>query len=106
MARRHQETRITLGEKPLDKGIAKHQMLRAQTFCQAVVRYFDTPGSVCHRWTADEHARVVFLHGPAAERHHRGELLHFPHLATGSTPAAGFAVSPERHSGTKSRPSC
>ncbi|GFP51996.1 hypothetical protein TASIC1_0001014800 [Trichoderma asperellum] len=29
-----------------------------------------------------------------------------PHLATGNTPAAGFAVSPERHSGTKSRPGC
>lgn len=34
------------------------------------------------------------------------ESFSIPPIATGTTPAAGFAVSPERHSGTKSRPGC
>lgn len=53
-----------------------HQMLRALTLCQAVVCYFDIPDQSTK--AADEHPRMVFLHGPAAERHHRGEHLHVP----------------------------
>lgn len=34
------------------------------------------------------------------------ESFSIPPIATGTTPAAGFAVSPERHSGTKSRAGC
>lgn len=79
-------------------------MLRAQTLCQAIVRYSNMPDQSTK--AAEPLMNMLgwyFCMDPLRSVIIVESISMFP---PSCPPAAGFAVSPERHSGTKSRPGC